>query len=178
KRRNMHHRRATHVLGTFDKGYTAESGLRALVANATDVLRHLDLMREKALVQQLMDEIRKEDGGLAAYGEDQVRRALELGAVDTLLISEGLRKFRLEIRCPNCGHKETRTVADESTLPKCPNCGHDFDVDSKADIVDAFSTLADRTNAKVELISADSDEGELLVKAFGGIAAILRYRVT
>jgi len=125
-----------------------------------------------------MEEIRKEDGGLAAYGEDQVRRALEVGAVDTLLISEGLRKFRLEIRCPNCGHKETRTVADESTLPKCPNCGHEFVVDSKTDIVDAFSTLADRTNAKVELISADSDEGELLMKAFGGIAAILRYRVT
>ena len=173
----LHHELEKKVLGTFDTGYTDESGLRELVANATDVLRDLDLMREKTLVQRLMEEIRKEDGDLAAYGEDQVRRALELGAVDTLLISEGLRKFRLEIRCPNCGHKETRTAADESTLPKCPNCGHDFVVDSKTDIVDAFSTLADRTNAKVELISADSDEGELLVKAFGGIAAILRYRV-
>ena len=173
----LHHELEKKVLGTFDTGYTDESGLRELVANATDVLRDLDLMREKTLVQRLMEEIRKEDGGLAAYGEDQVRRGLELGAVDTLLISEGLRKFRLEIRCPNCGHKETRTVADESTLPKCPNCGHEFVVDSKTDIVDAFSTLADRTNAKVELISADSDEGELLMKAFGGIAAILRYRV-
>ena len=28
---------------------------------------------------------------------------------------------------------------------------------------------------KVELISADSEEGEMLLKAFGGIAAILRY---
>jgi peptide chain release factor subunit 1 len=98
--------------------------------------------------------------------------------VDTLLISEGLRKLRLDIRCPNCGHTETRTVTDETTLPKCPNCGKDFVIDSRTDIVDAFSTLADRTNAKVELISADSDEGELLIKAFGGIAAILRYRVT
>src|SRR3989441_1108046 len=108
----LHHELEKKVLGTFDTGYTDESGLRELVANATDVLRDLDLMREKTLVQRLMEEIRKEDGGLAAYGEDQVRRALEVGAVDTLLISEGLRKFRLEIRCPNCGHKETRTVAD------------------------------------------------------------------
>jgi len=174
----MHHELAKKVLGTFDTGYTDESGLRELVANATEVLRDLDLMREKSLVQHLMDEIRKEDGGLAAYGEDQVRRALELGAVDTLLISEGLRKLRLDLRCPNCGHTETRTVVDETTLPKCPNCGKDFVIESRTDIVDAFSALADRTNAKVELISADSDEGELLMKAFGGIAAILRYRVT
>src|SRR3989454_3654689 len=177
KEGDLHHELEKKVLGTFDTGDTDESGLRELVRDAAGGPRGLDLLREKTLVQRLMEEIRKEDGGLAAYGEDQVRRALELGAVDTLLISEGLRKVRLEIRCPNCGHKETRTVADESTLPKCPNCGHEFVVDSKVDIVDAFSTLADRTNAKVELISADSDEGELLVKAFGGIAAILRYRV-
>jgi len=177
KEGHLHHELAKTVLGTFDTGYTDESGLRELVANAAEVLRDLDLMREKNLVQHLMDEIRKAEGGLAAYGEEQVRRALELGAVDTLLISEGLRKLRLDLRCPNCGHTETRTVADESTLPKCPDCGKDFEIASRTDIVDVFTSLADRTNAKVELISADSDEGELLIKAFGGIAAILRYRV-
>src|SRR5437773_10706221 len=87
----LHHELARKVLGTFDTGYTDESGLRELVANAAEVLRDLDLMREKHLVQHLMDEIRKAEGGLAAYGEEHVRRALELGAVDTLLISEGLR---------------------------------------------------------------------------------------
>jgi len=30
----------------------------------------------------------------------------------------------------------------------------------------------------VELISKDSEEGELFLRAFGGMAAILRYRVT
>src|SRR5213593_4463168 len=172
----MHHELAKKVLGTFDTGYTDESGLRELVATARDVLRDLDLMREKALVQRLMEEIRKEEGGLAAYGEDHVRRALELGAVDTLMVSEGLRKLRLKVRCAN-GHEEEKTVADEATLPKCPTCGAEYSVVEKRDIVDEFSGLADRTNAKVELISADSDEGELLLRAFAGIAAILRYRV-
>jgi len=32
--------------------------------------------------------------------------------------------------------------------------------------------------SKIELISKDSEEGQLLLRAFGGIAAILRYRVT
>ena len=30
----------------------------------------------------------------------------------------------------------------------------------------------------VELISRDSEEGQLLLTAFGGLAAILRYRVS
>jgi len=70
-----------------------------------------------------------------------------------------------------------KTVADEATLPKCPECGAEYQVVERRDIVEEFSALADASNAKVELVSADSDEGELLLKAFGGIAAILRYRV-
>ncbi len=178
KEEYLHHELQKKVLGTFDTGYTNDNGLRELVENAREKLRDLDLMREKTLVQRLMEEIRKEDGGLAAYGEDVVRHTLEIGSVDTLLVSEGIRKFRLNIRCPNCGHTETKTLADEATLPKCPDCGKDFVVDSKTDIVEQFSALADKTNTKVELISADSDEGELFLRAFGGIAAILRYRVT
>ena len=172
----LHHELQKKVLGTFDTGYTNENGLRELVEKARDLLQGLDLMREKTLVQRLMEEIRKEDGGLAAYGETQVRHVLQVGAVDTLLVSEGLRKLRLKVRCAN-GHEEERTVADEATLPKCPTCGAEYSVVEKRDIVDEFSGLADRTNAKVELISADSDEGELLLRAFAGIAAILRYRV-
>ncbi len=177
KEEYLHHELNKRVLGTFDTGYTNENGLRELVENAREVLRDLDLMREKGLVQRLMEEIRKEDGGLAAYGEDRVRRALELGAVDVLLVSEGLRKLRLRVRCTN-GHEEVRTVADEATLPKCPACGADYALVEKRDIVDELSALAERTNAKVELVSNDSDEGGLLLKAFAGIAAILRYRVT
>src|SRR5947208_1537883 len=95
----LHHELKKKVLPTFlDTGYTDEYGLRELVEKSREILSGLDLMREKSLVQRLMEEIRKADGGLAAYGEDQVRNALRLGAVDSLLISEGLRKVRLQLR--------------------------------------------------------------------------------
>ena len=174
----LHHELQKKVLGTFDTGYTNENGLRELVEKAKDLLQGLDLMREKALVQRLMEEIREESGGRAMYGEEQVRHALALGAVDTLLISEGLRKLRLAVRCGNCGHEEEKTVTDEATLPSCPKCGGPYTVVEKRDIIEEVSGLAEQTNTKVELISKDSEEGQLLLKAFGGIAAILRYRVT
>ncbi len=175
----LHHELKKKVLEPFlDTGYTDEYGLRELVEKAKTILSDLDLMREKGLVQKLMEEIRKEEGGLAAYGEDQVRHALQLGAVDTLLISEGLRKLRLKLKCEHGDWEGEKTVADEATLPKCPQDGGNLIVVSKEDIIEEFNSLSGQSGTKVELISKDSEEGELFLRAFGGIAAILRYRVT
>jgi peptide chain release factor subunit 1 len=175
----IHHELKKKILEPYlDTGYTDEYGLRELVEKARSVLSDLDLMREKTLVQKLLEEIRKEEGGLAAYGEDQVRHTLELGAVDTLLVSEGIRKLRLKLKCSNGDWEGERTVADEAALPKCPQDGGNLSVVEKRDIIEEFSTLAAQSGTKVELISKDSEEGELFLRAFGGIAAILRYRVT
>ncbi len=175
----IHHELKKKVLPTFfDTGYTDEYGLRELVEKARDVLSGLDLMREKTLVQRLMEEIRKENGGLAVYGEDAVRHALQLGAVDTLLISDGLRKLRLKVRCGNGDWEGEKTLADEATLPACPKDGGPLQIVEKRDIIEEFTTLAGQSAARIEFISKDSEEGQLLVRAFGGIAGILRYRVT
>jgi len=174
----LHHELQRKVLDSFDVGYTDEYGLRELVEKARDALAGLDLMREKALIERLFQEIRKEDGGLAAYGEDQVRRALDLGAVDTLLISEGLRKVRLVARCPNGDFREERTVSDPGSVGTCPHDGAGLVAEELRDIVEELTGIAETRGTTVQMISTDSEEGELLQRAFGGLAAILRYRVT
>ena len=45
------------------------------------------------------------------------------------------------------------------------------------DLVDDFFEMAEMYNTNVEIISTDSEEGQMLLTAFGGIAAILRYKV-
>ena len=175
----LHHELKKKVLPTFlDTGYTDEYGLRELVEKSREILSGLDLMREKSLVQRLMEEIRKEDGGLAAYGEDQVRHALQLGAVETLLISEGLRKSRLKLRCANGDWEGEKTVAEDGELPSCPKDGGALTVVENRDLIEDLTAIAGGMGTTVELISNDSEEGQLLLRAFGGIAAILRYRVT
>lgn len=174
----IHHELKKKILEPYlDTGYTDEYGLRELVEKARSILSDLDLMREKTLVQKLMDEIRKEEGGLAAYGEDQVRHALQLGAVDTLLVSEGLRKLRVKLKCDNGDWEGEKTLADEAAIPKCPQDGGNLSVVEKEDIIEEFNTLSAQSGTKVELVSKESEEGELFLRAFGGIAAILRYRV-
>ncbi len=175
----IHHELKKKILTPFiDVGYTDEYGLRELVEKSKEILRGIDLMREKSLIQKLLDEIRKEDGGLAVYGEDQVRNALTLGAVDTLLLSEGLRKLRAKLKCENGDWEGERTVPDETTLPACPKDAGRLQIIGKRDLIDELSETAAQSGTKVELISRDSEEGQLLLRAFGGLAAILRYRVS
>jgi len=162
----------------FDVGYTDENGLREIVEAARPVLTGLDLMREKDLVQKLMEEIRKPEGGLAAYGEEQVRRALGLGAVEKLLVSEGLRKTRAKVQCGNCGYTNEGTYARDKELGPCPQCEQEkLAATEEKDLVEELTEKAAPMGTKVELISRDSEEGDLFLKAFGGLAAIMRYRV-
>jgi len=51
-----------------------------------------------------------------------------------------------------------------------------MEIVEKVDIVEEFIELAEKTSAEVEIITRESEEGEILYKAFGGIAAILRYK--
>ena len=86
---HLHHELRKLVLPTvYDQEYTDEYGLKQLVNYAQDALAGLGLIKEQKLMQRLLEQIRKPNGGLSLYGEAQVRAALERGAVDTLLVSE------------------------------------------------------------------------------------------
>jgi peptide chain release factor subunit 1 len=51
-------------------------------------------------------------------------------------------------------------------------------ITGEEDIVSELSKLADQSKAEVKIISTEFEEGEQLYKAFGGIAAILRYKTS
>ena len=75
---------------TFDVGYSNESGLRELVQRAGGLMHEIELDAERQLVDQFLSEIMQQHPK-ATYGEMMLRAALEQGAVDTLLLSEGMR---------------------------------------------------------------------------------------
>ncbi len=166
----------------FDVGYTDEYGLKELVEKATQTLHGLELTEEKKVIQQLLNEIRRAEQGLAAYGEKDVLEALGMGAVDLLLVSEGLRRRHGTFRCPSCGHQFERTAPDEEVEriheAPCPKCGATpVTLEKSADYVEELYQKAQDSGARVRMISSESEEGEMLAKAFGGVAAILRYPI-
>ncbi|HTT73618.1 MAG TPA: peptide chain release factor aRF-1 [Thermoplasmata archaeon] len=177
----LHHElQAKVVQPLFDTGYTDEYGLRELVEKATQTLHGLEITEEKRIIQRLLAEIRKAESGLAAYGEVDVNRALDAGAVDTLLISEGIRQHRVTFRCTACQQEFVRTLADDAIDAvldgPCPHCGQRSLTEARReDFVESLFRRAAESGATVRLISTESEEGEMLQKAFQGVAAILRY---
>ena len=66
---------------------------------------------------------------------------------------------------------------NESNEIQCPECGEKMKENKIRDIIDDFVDMAEEVGSEVEIISTETEEGMQLIKAFGGIAAILRYRV-
>ena len=164
----------------FDVGYSNESGLRELVQRAGNLMDQIELDAERELVDNFLREVMQAHPK-ATYGEMMIRSALDQGAVDTLLLSEGLRKRRVGWYCKPCSHEWEATQNSRSEIPECPKCGSEDvreDPDRTRDIIDELTELAGHTSAKVSLISMDSEEGATLQTSFGGIAALLRYPLT
>ena len=166
------------VITTVDTSYTGEFGIREVIDKSMDILEEIEVMQEKQLVQRFLKELINERG-LAAYGEEEVRKDLQMGAVDILLISEDLTHTRKTMRCLNCARETKITYKDSHDGDEiiCNGCGDKMKVHDVKDLVDDFVKMAEEVDSDVEIISTETEEGMQLFKAFGGIAAILRYRI-
>lgn len=173
------------IIDTIDTAYVDEQGVQEVVDKAPEIMRKVRYIEEKEVMQRFLLEI-GQDTGLATYGEEEVRKALIAGAVDTLLLSEDLDILRVIIKCTVCDHIEKHTLKsqklsgmeDELVGKACPKCeAPSLEVAEKQDLIDNFAELADETNTDVEIISDQTEEGEMLKKSFGRIAAILRFKI-
>ena len=179
----LHYEIQDKIVDTFDTGYTDEYGLRELVNAASDTMTSLKISSEKKIMKRFLKEVTKTEGSLAVYGEVETRKALEMGAVDIILLSENLRKYRIKLVCPTCNYFEWKTISEDDLedfkTPNCSKCANptQMEIEEKIDLIDDFSDLADKTSSKIEIISAGSEEGDSLYSAFNGIAGILRYPI-
>ena len=172
------------VIGTVDTGYTGEQGIRELMEKSTELLKDVRYLEEKELVQQFLRELGK-DTGLVAYGQKEVLRALELGAVKTLLISEEMDVIQATIKCQQCEYskidaiKAKDFVEFEEDLVKtnCPECKGKLSIEETEDFVEELGKKAQEIGAEIEIISTDTEEGMILFKSFGGLVALLRYSI-
>jgi peptide chain release factor subunit 1 len=173
------------VIDVVDTAYVDEQGVKEVVDKAPEIMRKIRYIEERQIMQRFLYEI-GHDTGLATYGEEAVRKALEAGAVQTLLLSEGLDVARVKIRCSACGYEEQQTVRgpmlvsfEQSLVGKpCPKCkAPSLSIVDKQELIEDFAKLAEYTNTEVEMISDETEEGQMLKKSFGGIAAILRFKL-
>jgi peptide chain release factor subunit 1 len=172
------------ILDVLDTAYVEEQGVKEIVDKAPEIMRKVRYIEEKEVMQKFLYEV-GHDTGMITYGEAEVRRQLQNGAVRTVLLSEDIDLVRLTVKCSACGFEEQHTVKGKevSDFEKglvgkpCASCkAPSFTVVDKKDVVDDLAELAELANTDVEVISGETEEGQMLKNAFGGIAAILRFK--
>ncbi len=173
------------ALATVDTSYTGEYGVKETVSKSQEILKEVQYFKEKKVVQGFLYEV-GHDTGLATYGEDEVRNALTRGGVRSLLLSEDFNESRISLKCKNCDYANQETVKNKSiqdfkkklTGKQCPKCSYpNLKISGVQDVIEELAELALQTGANVEVISTKTEEGVELRSSFGGIAAILRYRL-
>ncbi|MFB6204590.1 MAG: peptide chain release factor aRF-1 [Candidatus Nanohaloarchaea archaeon] len=172
----LHQELQDKVIARESLNYSGEEALEELVTKAEEAIQDSQVVKEKKLVNKFFENL-KEENGKSEYGLEQVLKALEMGAVDTLLISENFDRFQAKYECPN-GHEdvvyEKKPEIEEEK--QCPECNESMEVEEISDIVDALGEKAEEMSSDLEIISSDHEEGARL-ENMGGIAAILRYRI-
>lgn len=83
------------IIGIKDLSYTGDFGLQELLDKSEDLLAEQDVMTEKIIVNQFFNTLAKQPGK-TSYGLAEVKKSLEEGIVDTLLLSEALDEKVIE----------------------------------------------------------------------------------
>lgn len=173
------------IIDIIDTGYVNEQGVKEVVDRAPEIVRKIRYIEEKEVMQRFLYEI-GHDTGLTTYGEEEVRKTLEAGAVKTLLLSEGLDILRVRVKCNACSYEQQHTLKSQTLTSfeqnlfgkPCPKCKSPaLSIVDTQDLIEDFAELAEQANTEVEMISGETEEGQMLKKSFGGIAAILRFKL-
>lgn len=83
------------IIALKDLSYTGEYGLEELLEKSQDVLSQESVAREKSLMQEFFTALNTEPGTVT-YGPEQTMKAVKMGAVDTLLLSEDVDEDTVE----------------------------------------------------------------------------------
>jgi peptide chain release factor subunit 1 len=169
------------LLSTVDTQSADREAVREVLDKSSEILKNMCAPEEKMLVQRLLADIGKQDG-LATWGLDPVLNALKNGEVEVALVTDNTDMIEIVVMCKRCElsrakivDKKKAQIVQEMISNPCEKCNAvEYEVEEK-DIIDVLEDAASQTDARVEVISTESEEKAKLT-ALGGFAALLRYR--
>ncbi|MBI5047211.1 hypothetical protein HZC07_05795, partial [Candidatus Micrarchaeota archaeon] len=164
------------IMGVVDAGYTDEYGVREVLAKSESILSQQEAVKEKVLVDRFIKEVVTD--GLATYGEKEVRNAIVTKQAELVLLSEGLTHTTGTYKCAGCENEAKKASRDkhEDTI-ECENCHAQMKLQKEEPLIEELDELAKSLEIKVEIVSTNTTEGNQFFTGFGGIGAMLRYKL-
>ena len=121
------------------------------------------------------------DTGMVVFGVEDTMKALEVGALETMMLFEDLEINRYVLKNPVKG--DTKVVLLNPTQEKDSKhfkdkaTGQDLDVVEQDQLAEWLCNNYSKCGCKIEFITDKSQEGFQFVKGFGGIGGFLRYKI-
>jgi peptide chain release factor subunit 1 len=168
------------ILKVVDVSYGGDNGFNQAIELSAEVLQNVKFIQEKKLISAFFEEI-SQDTGKYCFGVDDTLKALELGAVHTLIVWENLEITRYTLKHPATGEAKvlhlTKDQEKDSSFFKDEATGVDLEVLETIPLVEWFANNYKSFGATLEFVTNRSQEGSQFCKGFGGIGGILRYKV-
>ncbi|CAN1158270.1 Eukaryotic peptide chain release factor subunit 1-3 [Linum perenne] len=168
------------ILKVVEVSYGGESGFNQAIESSSEVLSDVKFNQERKLIGKYFEEINR-DTGKYVFGVDDTLAALDMGAVEILIVWENLEVNRYELKNSANGeivvkHFTKEQETDESNFRDSATSA-ELEVQDKMPLLEWFANEYKRYGCTLEFVTNNSPEGSQFCKGFGGIGGILRYQV-
>jgi len=168
------------VVKVVDVSYGGENGFNQAIELAADSLSNVKFVKEKKLLARYFGEI-AQDSGKYCFGPRDTMHALELGAVEELIVYENLALNRYVLKNSVTGEEkvcifnEKQEKLSENFFDKENNV--ELDVKEKTPLLEWLAANFKGFGTQLNFVTNKSQEGSQFCKGFGGIGGVLRYQV-
>lgn len=171
------------VIKLVDVSYGGENGFNQAIELSQEVLQGVKFIEEKKLLGKYFDEISM-DTGRIVFGIEETLRAMEMGAVEKLIVWENLDVQRYTFTHPSTGATSVAVLTKEQEKNRKHFIGVDengkeidLDVTEKITLVEWLANNYQNFGTTLEFVTDKSQEGAQFVRGFGGFGGLLRYRI-
>nr|XP_043621317.1 eukaryotic peptide chain release factor subunit 1-3-like [Erigeron canadensis] len=167
------------ILNVVDVSYGGENGFNQAIELSAEILANVKFIQEKRLIGNYFEEI-SQDTGKYVFGVDDTLKALEMGAVEILIVWENLDINRYMLKNTTTGeivikHLNKDQEADQSNF-RDADTNVELEV-QKLSLLKWFANEYKKFGCMLEFVTNKSQEGSQFCRGFGGIGGILRYQL-
>ncbi|CAN8312106.1 unnamed protein product [Cochlearia groenlandica] len=170
----------TKILNVVDVSYGGENGFNQAIELSAEILSNVKFIQEKKLIGKYFEEI-SQDTGKYVFGVEDTLKALEMGAIETLIVWENLDINRYELKNSTNGeivvkHFGKDQETDQSNFHDAET-NAELEVQDKMPLLEWFANEYKRFGCTLEFVTNKSQEGSQFCRGFGGIGGMLRYQL-
>jgi len=166
------------IIKIVDVSYGGDNGFNQAIELCAEELANVKFIQEKKLISKFFDEI-AQDTGKICYGISDTLYALDLGAVETLVVWENLETVRYTLRNNSAGTEKILYLNKDQEKENAHfvENGVELEVVEKIQLIEWFANNYKKFGAVLEIVTNKSQEGSQFCKGFGGIGGLMRYKV-